>query len=325
MEKHILDKISLKLMKFSTFIEIKNENINSIYISEEKNITEILYIRDNYEEGDDKYFEKESLGSTLVSILNNYNEIILVVDKYKNIILNEKYKLMNKVTKEKLNNYIDFCINAVLLFKDKLKNINKKLCILDVYIYKFLKDFDSTYLTETTKNSNEDEILNYICIEFRRFFEKLKILYIEGKELVDNSFVFNNETKNYKFAKINSVIPPCNLEYITENLKFPQPFKYIYEISNVKDVFFITIYQLLLNHKIIIKCKNCGKYLIPDRTHKQYCDNDCRWKYIRRKAKENESESYKYYRILYNRYKNAKTYAKEFQNLKNIYYDTLLK
>lgn len=319
--KQYLDKISLELMRFSTFIEIKNEDINSIYISEEKNITETLYIEDGYEEGMDKYFKKEKLGTTLISIVNNYDKIIEVIDKYKNVIIDEKNKLSNSVTRSNMRNFNDFCVNIIFSFKDELINISEKLCILNTYIYQFLKDFNDKYLIEISKNNKEIEILHFTYKQFRRFFEKVKILMIEGKKLIDNSFVFNEQTRNHKFSKDYAILPSCKIEFITENVKFPHPFKYNYSLVYPKDIFIISIYQLVLNHKVIIKCKNCGKYSIPDRTHKQYCDKNCKSKYFTSTNKENEPTSYNYYRILYNRYKNTKTYKEDFDKLKTIYYN----
>ncbi len=158
------------------------------------------------------------------------------------------------------------------------------------------------------------QVLSESVLEFINDFEN-------GRQLLDNAFIHSSETRNNKFSGTQSVLPTTTIEYKVDNFKFPTPFKYTYQLKNVEDFFNVMTYQLSLNHKVVIQCKNCGKYLIPARTDQIYCSENCKWRYMTRKSKENESETYSYYRKLYNRYKNGKTYEKEFEELKSIYYN----
>lgn len=44
--------------------------------------------------------------------------------------------------------------------------------------------------------------------------------------------------------------------------------------DNIYGILYITLFQLVLNNKYLIKkCKNCGKYFITDNPRINYCDN----------------------------------------------------
>ena len=70
-----------------------------------------------------------------------------------------------------------------------------------------------------------------------------------------------------------------------------------------------------------MKCKYCGKYSVPERTDKMYCDIDCKQAYFRKQSEKNNTDIYIYYRELYNRYKNTKAYAPIFEEFKTLYKD----
>lgn len=290
-----------------------------------------------------------------VSILRKTwkNKCRILKGKTKNKNSTEYKRKRTQIDKE-FNNE---CINIVHSLKIKLFEINPFLSILDSFVNQTLIDFDNSYNNEFNKSINkiskiENEYpsfsntslsieasskskvynsikkrlhylggINHVQSLITRCFSEIKLDIRDIKNLIDTAFVRNEDTRNNKFSGIHSIIPACKIEYETEYLKFPQPYIYTYVVENLKDLVAISIYQLSLNHKVIIKCKNCGKFVVPDRTDRLYCSEECKWRYMTRKSKENSSAAYDYYRTLYNRYKNTKSYAKEFEELKNIYYD----
>lgn len=265
----------------------------------------------------------------------------------------DEYKKSRKNLDIKFN---DNCIKILLSLKKDLSKINKKLSVLDIRIDKFLFDFDNNYpavIKRTrrklakmkAKNPNistkphynmtheeyketgkfnflinelkRDENITYIYTEFKRFIQRLKFNFDDGIEFMKSSFIHSEENRNNKFSGIQSILPLTYIEYETDN-KFPVPKIYTYNLNNIKELFYVCIYQLSLNHKVIIKCKECKKYIIPDRSDRQYCSDQCRWKHLTKNTKD-DSPTYKYYRKLYNWCKNNKTYSKEFEQIKEIY------
>lgn len=141
------------------------------------------------------------------------------------------------------------------------------------------------------------------------------------KKLYDTAFIRNSDSRNNRFNGKSFTLPKTTVNFNIDYGKTVHIDKFHYKITNLTDVAYATLYQLILNHKVVIKCKNCGKYLIPERTDKQYCDIDCKQEYMRNKTEENYPTVYQRYRTLYNRYKNNKTYKKAFEELKKIYYN----
>lgn len=271
----------------------------------------------------------------------------------------DKDKMLKDKFKDNYDTYIEerkelekdiksYCCDIIGKLLDNLEKLNPKLFIfrqcISEYMYKACSSYDNEledlkkaiHSLELIKNRNEKLEMVYLN-QKQQLKEKDSIDYLlhllanavwkfvndflNGKQLIEKSFIHNDNTRNNKFSGIQATLPITKIEYKLDGFKCPTPFKYIYEIKSIEDLFNVTIYQLTLNRKVIIKCKNCGKYIIPDRTDRQFCNQNCKWRYMSRKSKERESKAYEYYRKLYNRYKNNKTYEKVFQELKNIYYD----
>jgi len=270
-----------------------------------------------------------------------------------------KHTIKNKDEYIKQRRKIDtICNNSyikiLLKFRQRLLKINPMLIATSNFIYQQMIDFDTHYqkrfsekVEKLSKKGNISKIktraihimlgnlssihsvkgmIDNILSDIEFDLEHIKIK-------IDKTFIHSDETRNNKFSGIHSYTPICQIDYTTEYVKSPQAIRYTYVISDVYDTILrdtgllsitnATIYQLTLNHKVIIKCRNCGKYLIPDRTDRIFCDNDnkCKNKYFSALRKENYSEVYNTYRDLYNKYKNTKTYAPIFEEFKTLYQD----
>lgn len=290
-------------------------------------------------------------------ILCNYMKLsskIKETGKRKDKILKNKFKgdYNSYITeRNKLEeNLIDKCCTILEKLLHELEHQYPKLSIFHHCAYDYIKKYHHYYQVELdnlrdafTKLRREIEsgserfMSHYLLVE-KQMQEKDNIEYffyrlsegvanfvgdfLNGKQLIENAFIHSEGTRNNKFSGSISKLPSANIYYKLDGFKCATPYKYIYAIETIQDLFNVTIYQLSLNHKVIIKCKNCGKYLIPDRTDRQYCINtNCKNRYMSRKSMENSSMAYQQYRTLYNRYKNTKTYKKDFEELKKIYYN----
>ncbi len=292
-------------------------------------------------------------------ILCNYMKLssrVKETGKSKDIILKDKFRddynsyiTERKKLEEKLKNTCYTIFEKLLCKLEKLypKLIIFHKCALDYMEESYisyqneLKDLKETFVKlEKSKNRGgkmmsfylnykeqlqEKDNIEYLLYRLSKAVADFVNDFLEGKQLIENAFIHSEETRNNKFSGIMATLPSTKIDYKLDGFKCATPYKYIYEIKNVQDLFNVTIYQLSLNRKVIIKCKNCGKYLIPLRTDQIFCTTDplsnisCKNRYWTKRRKENASATYIYYRQLYNKYKNTKVYEKVFEELKSIY------
>ena len=275
-------------------------------------------LKNEFKDDDDKYIkEKEKIDEELFQ--NCYLIFEKLLDKVK--ALHPKLSIFELYSLDYMKRTYEDYKNDIKYLKAELIKLNNALhhyeenTKLHIGIYNTIKETEK----KLEEKDNIDYLLHQLATPVARYIDE----WFRAKQLIENTFIHSDKTRNNKFSGIHTLLPATNIEYKADRVKYPIPFRYTYEITYIDDLVNVTIYQLILNHKVIIKCKNCGKYLIPDRTDKIYCDNedDCKFAYNRRKHEENCTEAYKYYRKLYNRYKNTKSYSKELEELKSIYYN----
>lgn len=242
----------------------------------------IVHISENYDKLKNEYATK------LADLKSAYPQKAKMPKEIKTVILSSGREIQTFETRRAMKN-----INLRNKLIPQYKKIIKKLRILE----------------ETT----------FMADKYLRITNTLKTYFEEIIPLINEAFLHDKESRNNKYSGMHSNLPAVEIEYETEYVKYPQPTKYTYRFESLRQLTAICIYQLSLNHRVIIKCKNCGKYIVPDRTDRQYCNENCKWRYMARKSLENYSKAYEYYRTLYNRYKNNKTYSKEFGKIKSIY------
>ena len=277
--------------------------------------------------------------------LNNTCTSILRLLLYKLLQMNPKLFIVENYIGEYVQNFYSIGLpNTINNLKNDIENCQKKLAKFQE------KRIDNSYcpydndrehivrekLNRSTLILKRKDNISYIFNNITKFFSKLANEFRRGKELIDNSFIYTEKSRNKKFSAIPSTLPNAKIEYKIDDLT-PKPFRYSYEISTIEELFYTTIYQLSLNHQVIIKCKNCGKYFIPRfkidkktgkprrlRNDNLYCDKNCLSSYIedkRKKSNETETDGYDYYRKLYKRYKDNPTYSQVFEELQTIYYN----
>lgn len=317
---------------YDKYIKMIFQCIDKLYEAKEDWRNKSKFIKNKYKKS---YLEERK---QLDIKLNNTCTAILKLLLYKLLEKNPKlFILENYIGKYVQDFYnVDFP-NTIKDLKERIERQQNKLAKLQE-INSNKSSYDIEREQRIIKNLNHNIIelkrkdsISYIFNNIIRFFSKLANELKRAKELIDNSFIYNGESKNKKFSGIESNLPNVKIEYKLDDCKFPKPFKYLYEISTIEELFSTTIYQLSLNHRVLIKCKHCGKYFIPHleldertgktkriRSDKLYCSKKCREVHTKSQA-DDVSNSYEHYRKLYKRYKN-KVYPTEiFEELQNIY------
>lgn len=166
------------------------------------------------------------------------------------IILNEIYNFEDILYQIR----VDYFNKLNTKIKEKAKTENS---IINKQVAQQYKDFKS------------GRIIKDACIKFLdNFINDLK----EIKKLVDNSFMNKSTESNTKKFKLTQItLPTLTFQFDLSN-ENPKIKKYIYKFNNIKELCYITFYQLLLNKKVISRCQFCNDYFIPkERNDEIYC------------------------------------------------------
>ncbi len=176
---------------------------------------------------------------------------------------------------------------------------------------------------QTIEDLKKKDTIDYMLQQLAKSVAEFINALGEGIDLIKKSFIYNSETRNNNFSGIQAYIPTARIDYKTDCFKFPRPYKYTYEIKCIEDFFNVTIYQISLNHKVILKCKNCNEYFIPKRTDQVFCTKKCKENYIYKNMRlgRDKEKVNLYYAKLRKRYNNNPTYHEELEKLKNLYQD----
>lgn len=304
--------------------------------------TEHLYTEDKYNKSNIINFENHPTGTTLITIINLYDEIIKVLTECKEMIYESE--------KERDGDYRD----SVRILKHKLCELNKALNIISNFIYCFHIDvfnnrekrldqihcklftaehfwhnIDSPQSKKYYMNLQEE--YNYLstsksikdmCL---KFFDDLISEFEEMKYKVDNSFIYTNDKSYTKvFSGEDLKLSVSTIYFSNQYKKHPTPIKYVYKLHTLTDFFNCSIYHIYLSGKVIAKCKGCNKYFIPNRTNQIYCNSECRELKEERNADKREkrysSDSYQLYKGIFCRLnRSTEKYGEDFENFKENY------
>lgn len=220
-----------------------------------------------------KQYEKGNKGIRKYEIKKDISPLLLVeIYKFENILNQIQTNYFNNLdTKIKL---AETEISREIIIAGKTKKEIEIEEGIKEQIKLRKKKLEQQY--ENLKNGN---IIKNACIQFLdNYINDLE----EIKKLIDNSFLNKSKKSNTKKFKLNQLyLPLSNFEYNLEN-ENPEIEKYNYTFTNIKELCYITFYQLLLNKKVISKCHCCNDYFIPrERNDEIYC-------YREYKTKRNE-------------------------------------
>ena len=261
----------------STFNFLVTFNLDNMRdIKQKRDITEEL----KYIDINNTYLEfyqkpktyEQILGTTSIEFLNNIDKIRELYKEYKDKILE-----LNED-----NTQISIPIYILQELCSKIENsLNLKYCykLMQNEIYTFLKSgihARERFLSTTEEYKDKVNTLKFYqeqCSAFiNRFLRKLDNL----EKLAESSFIKkktdlteSDYNLSSRFNMKNLNIPIAKLEFDTESET--TIFKYIYKVKDIEDLINITIYHLMLNNNVLLKCKCCKKFFIPIRNNRTYC------------------------------------------------------
>lgn len=222
----------------------------------DENFEEILKVRDLYNEQDNVSLP----GTTLVNLLNRTDDIYSILENY--IKMSENISVENQI------HNLQYEIDSKLRYKP--------LNILVKRVFNsFIVDFGILSETEPSqddleeyKNNSEDDFCN-----IRTFYE---LLYQYVSKAIDNNKVIFSERFIFKIfiiallQDIKFIIDNCD----EDTIKIPEKYQVDkYTVRTLKDLFYISEYQIQKRNKRIKKCKICGKYFVTkgNKTTEVYC------------------------------------------------------
>mgnify|MGYP001851321755 CR=1 FL=1 len=372
---------------------------------------EIFNMQDNNFEINRDIMKKNKLGTALVDICSNFNNIERIIYKYIRECENNQFENSDLVVTTKIITPMFLELGNSNKYFQLLKDFEYKEYIKELDLFKKRKkdilDFKEDVFSDMKNNiddSNSIKILddiidtNNILIEYMKTqniktftLDYLKSYVLELrqiKKLVDNYFCepsnqlyddFTGIKKLFLFEVIESPIvdflfpiskvePKIKINNNYINL-FDFEGKYLYKsmsndkeknnnmlvnylsqndiklfttyrVCTIKELLTISFIEILKSQLVIKKCKNCGKYFIPEsRTDEKYCNNPspqnpnktCK-EYGAKKTYRDEIKSQpvksehnktsQFYRMRINRAKNEKEkslYEKKFNTYKEQY------
>ena len=263
------------------------------------------------------------MGSTLITLINNYDKLISLFESYKSYISKLSFA---RNSSSNINSYIEdienydfedpIYLQILQNLKSDIENIFQKrvyenfpkdkdlkkyivktdispLIIAEIHnVENILFQINENYYYELEKTikevaqKNDSTVSKEIAQQYRDLksglaFKNVLIKFLNNfinelnkiKKLIDKSFIKkSNESNTKRFNLNNIVLPNSNFAYTYIDNK-PTITKYVYEFTSIRELCYITIYQLLINKKVISKCQNCNDYFIPQiRNDEIYCN-----------------------------------------------------
>lgn len=189
---------------------------------------------------------KIEIGSTLINILNNKIRLQSIFKRYKDTFLEVRsYQELNKLMKK---------------FEYELQHTNKDFTFL-IYLLKcFLLELEiENQPIKKSKTSLVILLCDYIdqLEELEEIVDKLFIIprnYYEDEQKMEELQL--DIRKNY-FSRF--ILPEANNIYKIYKY-YPRIIKTEYQISNIIDLAYTTIYHISQNQDSISKCNYCNKY-----------------------------------------------------------------
>ena len=217
----------------------------------------------------DNFYQKYEVGNIIVSLLNSYNDIIQILDKYIRKIDKSTPLTLAELIKV-FKNLIKNLETKKFYIISKLLEINfNKLCyrIENIEKYDLLADKEYNKFQGNILGTPEIYIRRrgFPNYAFKNFLLRFKRSFSNTKNIVEKNFnIDNNRDTN---IPLKYELPKMFVEYIDNNLS------YTYYITSITDLLLASTYNLHLSKKFILKCEYCGDLFIPKTNKKEqkYC------------------------------------------------------
>lgn len=280
-------------------------------------------IEDKFKDDNDKYISERKILDTKLknTCFSIYERVLHEFEK-----INPKLSIFNQWA-------LDYMVREYTKYKSTIEELKSTIYKLEKgspYVLNGITDdmpkrqvMLCNLYQQTKDDLKRKDTIDYMLQQLAKAVAEFVSDLEEGTNLIKRSFIHNSETRNNSFSGVQAYIPTARIDYKTDSFKFPRPYKYTYEIKCIEDFFNVTIYQISLNHKVILKCKNCNEYFIPKRTDQVFCTKKCKenYIYINMSSGAAKEKVNLYYAKLRKRYNNNPTYHEELEKLKNLYQD----
>lgn len=280
---------------------------------------------------------EETIGTTLLEILNNYTVIKELFENYMRILEHIEFYL--KIPEYTiLSNSNIFTLDS--LMQDFISDILKLPGIKKSATFFIANEIDNLI---NVKWKEMDDLKKLYVPDFNDYFENHRICALEFvkkyilrlEELVNMSNkvftkyekdIDNNYVFTYKYT--GNFIELPNSKVFFDGIDKSTIVKYNYTISTLEELFAITIYHIEENNYVLTKCQNCKDFFIPNRNNEIYCNKNlgknsagetitCKKKGKNSKNTYNDAGIRTYYHNLYMKMKkyNSKHNIKEINEL----------
>lgn len=256
---------------------VSNDEYSDKYVREYFGFTNLVKVEKS------TITNKVKIGNTLISILNNKEKLQLIFQEYKESLL-------------KLNSYQELK-NTMIELGNKLKSINRNFTFF-IYLLKCLllelkiekqpikksKISLSILLCDFIYQLEElEEIVNKLFIIPRNHYDnkvKMKELQLDISRTYLSHFILPESNNVYEIYKY-----------------YPRIIRTEYQISNVIDLAYSTIYHISQNKDSIGLCNYCNKYFLTlgKRNDAKNCCIECSNNSREKVARENREEYMKVY------------------------------
>lgn len=252
------------------------------------------------------------LATSLLDLLNNYDKILKIFDKYQ-----------KKCIEQKINDYSEFVRMFESLKKEILKQSNNLYILIffiDILIFDILEIQNGNLYIEDELYlycanyifSLKEELSTAKDFALSTFFRTYNVTgeYMQYTGDMEKDF-YDSAYETFKATQLslpNVEIKFDNIEYNSNLKEKMEPYSFTYSIFSIADLVNVTLYHLQKNERAILRCANCKKYFVPtthiniieredsdkvdkklikERNTRVTCSDDCLNERRREKTKQN--------------------------------------
>lgn len=199
---------------------------------------------------------KIPIGTSLLNVLNHYDDIGSVLEKYINTYKDDNSKYINEG---------DTLVNLISkIYKDLLK-LDVSTFFVDLIVNILYEKKDLTYkefafsLIEISADLAHCDLI--FELNFKSNQRDKELLYVEIPSCtIFERYIDKEDNITLKLGDISE--------------KYHKAYSIVYNLQSIQH-YFSAYFKYFFDNKIYIKkCENCGKYFIPlNRTDEKYCNN----------------------------------------------------
>lgn len=257
-----------------------------------------------------KILHKNKIGNIIITLLNKSIIILELLENYKSFL---KDNYTNVQSDPKSFRFFVVAPILSLLYDDLLEISPYTFIIIDSLQNSLFSTVQLQYIDYKDKKRKPENI-EYFINEFLDIFDREIYVIKDILYTVDEIYKRTNTNKKGYVKYYNPIIniPKCVISYKKQG-NFNKPYLYRYKISNLFELFNVSIYTLSLTNYKIYKCDICGRYFTSKKTRKT-CNTYCENKSVELRKEKNRNR---------NLIKNSDDVTKLYRRIKNFYNKTV--